>query len=357
MLLVWAMAVMNSSWHDFLRAQGAAIERAVNERARVAHFGRPEEELHAAKNANVLCDLSHWGVIRFSGSDAQNFLQGQFTNDVRKLNPSTSQYGAYCTPKGRMLASFLLCRSADSYLMQLPSALREPIQKRLAGYVLRSKVAICDASEESVRLGLAGAGAPGLVHRVFGSVPQAANDLIEHDLGLVARLAADRFEILAAPQAAPALWQALSEVATPAGAACWDWLVIHAGVPVITPATQEQFIPQAVNFDLIGGLNFQKGCYPGQEIIARTHYLGKLKRRMFLAHIASGTAPQPGDEVYAADTSDQAVGTIVNSAPAPDGGYDVLAAVLIESVQAGQVRWKAGPPFKFMPLPYALPES
>ncbi|MGH8773155.1 MAG: YgfZ/GcvT domain-containing protein, partial [Burkholderiales bacterium] len=143
-----------------------------------------------------------------------------------------------------------------------------------------------------------------------------------------------------------------------AGAQLWDWLTIRAGIPVILPQTQEQFVPQMVNFELIGGVSFEKGCYSGQEIVARAKYRGQIKRRMFLAHIASDTDPQPADAVYSADLQDQAAGMIANSAANPEGGYDVLAVVQTSSADS-DVRWKTreGPPLNFLPLPYALPSS
>jgi folate-binding protein YgfZ len=123
------------------------------------------------------------------------------------------------------------------------------------------------------------------------------------------------------------------------GSACWDWLTIQAGIPVILPATQEQFVPQMVNFELLGGVNFKKGCYPGQEIVARMQYLGKLKRRMYRAHLTSPA--QAGDEVYSADMAGQASGMIVNVAPAPDGGFDVLVVLQISSRENETIHWQS----------------
>src|SRR5262249_20643493 len=131
----------------------------------------------------------------------------------------------------------------------------------------------------------------------------------------------------------------------------WDWLDIHAGVPVITLPTQEQFVPQMVNLDLIGGLSYSKGCYPGQEIVARTHFLGTLKQRMYRAHLGSGE-PRAGDKLYSADLGEQASGTVVSAAPAPEGGFDLLAAMRIASAKSGGMRWKTpdGPELELLPL-------
>jgi folate-binding protein YgfZ len=150
------------------------------------------------------------------------------------------------------------------------------------------------------------------------------------------------------------MWEALAEGATPAGPDAWRWSLIHAGIPVIVAATQEAFVPQMANFDLVGGVSFRKGCYPGQEIVARTQYRGILKRRMALVHLAEDARPAAGDAVYAAAFGDQAVGSIVNAAPAPDGGYDALVVAQLESLAQGDVRWRSldGPRLEVRARPY-----
>ena len=136
----------------------------------------------------------------------------------------------------------------------------------------------------------------------------------------------------------------------------WDWLDIRAGIPVVGPATQEAFVPQMANLDLIGGVSFTKGCYPGQEIVARMHYRGTLKQRMYLANVGGTQLPQPGDKLFSPEFGEQACGTIVNGAPSPEGGQDVLAVIQIASAEKGAVHWKSpnGPALKFMQLPYPL---
>jgi folate-binding protein YgfZ len=140
---------------------------------------------------------------------------------------------------------------------------------------------------------------------------------------------------------------------------CWDWLNIRSGIPVILPQTQEKFVAQMANFDVIGGVSFKKGCYPGQEIVARMQYLGHLKRRMYLAHLDTDEIPQPGDELFSADMEDQASGMIANASPAPGGGCDVLAVVQITSRDTQTVHWKSphGEALHFLPLPYPLPQT
>ncbi|MEO7320373.1 MAG: folate-binding protein, partial [Nitrosospira sp.] len=268
---------MNPTWESYLQSRNAVIQDG-----RVVNYGNTATELESMRFGTVLADLSHFGLIHFLGDDAQPFLQGQLSCDVRAVNPSadgaTAIYGSYCNPKGRMLASFLMWHDSGGYVMQLPSELRAAIQKRMSMYVLRAKLKLGDSSDTLVRFGLAGNHAAELVRGVLGTVPRAPFDVIHARPGSAICLERDRFELVMVPEAAPAMWKHLSMEARPVGAACWDWLEIKAGIPVITAVTQEQFVPQMVNLEAIGGVSFQKGCYPGQEIVARAQYLGKIKR-------------------------------------------------------------------------------
>ncbi|MDO8595900.1 MAG: hypothetical protein Q7R45_04665, partial [Sulfuricaulis sp.] len=211
-------------------------------------------------------------------------------------------------------------------------------------------------SDDYVLMGVAGADAPAILVPLFTKLPSTALAMTAVPGASLLRLDANRFQIIASPERAPELWHAISRTATPAGRAIWDWLDIRGGIAIITPATQEQFVPQMANLDLIGGVSFSKGCYPGQEIVARMHYLGRLKQRMYLANISGGEAPQPGDKLYSDEMGDQASGMIVNAAPSPHGGFDVLAVIQIESAKRGDVRWKSfsGPRLDFIQLPYQL---
>ncbi len=311
---------MDTTWQNFLLAVGAVIEDG-----KVRHFGNPGQEIQLAQNAAIVTDLSHFGMIRFAGEDSETFLQGQLTCDVRLATETHAQLGAYCTPKGRMLATFLLWRSDDGFLMQLPRELRVPIKKRLVMYVLRSNVTISDASEATVRLGVAGDAAASVIVDLGGEIAEEDYAVVRLGSMSIIRLPGERFEILLPPDAAPGAWQTLARQCATVGAGRWEWLDIRAGLPTVTTRTQEQFVPQMANLELIGGVSFKKGCYTGQEIVARSQYLGKVKRHMFLAHIASELAPQPGDKLFGQGPEEQSGGMIVNAQPAPDGGYDALA--------------------------------
>lgn len=317
---------MNTSWQSFLTEQGASF---------AADDGAQFAESPAIWTGSVQCALTQFGALRVTGEDAEGFLQNLLSNDIRETSQTQAQLSSFNSPKGRMLASFLVWQDASGYVLQLPRSLAEMMRKKLSMYVLRSKVKVTDISDELLAIGVSGD---------LATLPDVCPTLPERDLGVahsatvsVVRLSDTHCQLLTAAEHAPALWQSLQRTA--ASSACWDWLTIQAGVPVILPATQEQFVPQMVNFAELGGVNFKKGCYPGQEIVARMQYLGKLKRRMYRAHLES--AAQAGDELFSADMEGQASGMIVNVAPAPQGGYDLLAVLQISSRETQSIHWKS----------------
>lgn len=364
---------MNSDWQNFLAQRGAILEAGV-----VQHFGDRAAELIATAQHTVLSDLGQFGTLRVSGEDAQSFLQNLLSNDIREVGDARAQLSSFNTAKGRMLATFLVRREKDDYLVQLPRVLSEPMRKKLGMYVLRAKVKITDASDEIVSLGISGADTQQLLAAQFGDLPRE-NLAVTHPSSFdtsggsgrtedfccsVTRISDTRFQIDTGTQQAQSLWQELSLNAQPVGSVCWDWLNIRSGIPVILPQTQEKFVVQMVNFDLVGGVSFKKGCYPGQEIVARMQYLGHLKRRMYLAHIDgahvdTAVVPQPGDELFSADMEGQPSGMVVNASSAPGGGYDMLAVVQIASREAQTVHWKSpqGEAMQFLPSPYPLPQN
>ncbi len=342
---------MIESWKTFLQSQGARFENGT-----VQDFGHPQAELAATKNGTILADLSQLGLSAFSGEETATFLQGQLTNDVRQLHANTAQWNGYCSPKGRLLGNFLMWRQGDDYVLQMSGDVRESVQKKLAMFIMRSKTKARDASDENVRLVIAGPQALGAVNSALGAMPEAPMQVASTESGYVIRVGQDKFVLNLLPAAAEQVWQALAQSATPVGAPVWDGLRLNAGIPMITAATQDQFVPQMVNLEVIGGVSFQKGCYTGQEIVARSQYLGKLKRRMFLAHVDSEAAP--GDSLYSADMDGQATGMVVNVAPSVEGGVDLLAVMQVESAKSSTMHLKAldGPTLTLKTLPYSLPE-
>lgn len=340
---------MANTWLDFLAASGAQLAES-----RVQHFGQPQAELVAAAEGDVMADLSHLGLLELTGEDTQAFLQGQLTNDIKLLNGSNSEYAGYCTAKGRLLATLLLWKQGEAHYAQLDGGITPAIMKRLGMFVLRSKVKIADASTAKVRIGLSGKNAEAGLSVVFPTIPAQPHQLVVHTETALLRLPGimPRFEIVVPVDAASALWNQLAAKFKPVGSAVWEWLEIRAGVPQVTAGTQEEFVPQMLNLDLLGGISFNKGCYTGQEIVARTHYLGKVKRRTHLAH-TTATSVAPGDKIFGTDTAEP-VGLIVNAAAAVQGGFEVLAEIRLESVEAGPIRLEDGSVLELRDLPYGL---
>lgn len=288
--------------------------------------------------------LPRWSLLRFSGPDAQSFLHGQLTCDVQALQPGASTYGGYCTPKGRLLATFLLWADAAGYAMMLPTAVAEPIHKRLKMYILRAKVTTQDLTPELACLGVWGADAAQQIAALGGAVPEQRHGVQVRDGITVVALPLNRYLVVVP--------RAQAKAADDDGA--WDTLDIAAGIPFIQPATQEEFVAQMVNLDLIGGLSYTKGCYPGQEIVARMHYLGRLKQRMFRARI--GAAAAAGDKLYCADLGEQSSGMIVAGTAAADGQFDVLAVLQTANAATSPYHLGSlqGPTLQLGELPYKI---
>jgi len=342
---------MNSLWQAHLSAAGAVCDGR-----RVSRFGDPQQELRDTADGTVITDLTYLGLLRVTGDDAENFLQGQLSGDAREITEEKAQYSSYNTPKGRMLATFLAWLEEGGYCLQLPHPLLESVKKRLSLFILRAKVTIEDASDHTVRIGVAGEQAAALLAKVFGELPADAMRVVHSNQGHLIRLNARQYLFSGRAEQAITLWDALRHEAAPVGTACWEWLDIRAGIPQILPPTQEEFVPQMANYELIGGVGFKKGCYTGQEIITRTQHLGKIKRRLYLAHIDTDNAPQPGDHLFGQEAEGQVGGKIVNARQAPEGGYDVLAVIPVASIHAGNVHWRSadGPVLKTLPLPYPV---
>ena len=268
----------------------------------------------------LVCDLSPSNaLLRVSGDDADDFLHNQFTNDVKALAVGAAQWNGWCTPKGRLLATFVLARDAGGYYLLLPAAFAEAIAKRLRMFVLRSKVKVDDVSSSMPRFGLWSGAIPAGAFRVgearafvFGPAPEGRSATLDD----------------------------------------WALSLIRDGIVQVVPGTQEEFVPQMANYELVGGVSFKKGCYPGQEIVARTQYRGILKKRA--VRVRSATPLAPGDSVYSDAFGDQSAGTVANVAPSPEGGFEALVVAQLEAIAKGDLRLGslAGPALVLQPLPY-----
>lgn len=348
--------IMNSEWQTFLGEAGARIEHG-----RVRDFGDPAAESAAALDSNVLADLSHFALVEVTGEDATDFLQGQFSNDVRRVTEEHSQLSSHCTPKGRVLVSFRLFSRDGAYYLRLAQGLLEPALKRLRMYVLRSKVALEDRSDELARFGISGPDAQALLQSALPEVPADVDASVTTDGVTLIRIPGlkPRYEVYGVPARLQPLWTQLAEKARPVGEDAWQLLDIHAGIPTVLPETTEAFVPQMINLHAIDGVSFRKGCYPGQEVVARMQYLGKLKRRMYRAHVDTEQRPAPGDALFSeASGSGQGAGKVVDARPAPGDGYEMLVVAQISEVEGGhtlQLGDASGPALRLEELPYEVP--
>ncbi|MBV5309120.1 folate-binding protein YgfZ [Chromatium okenii] len=311
---------MITQWQDFLTTQAA-----------------PSSSDSAA---NRLFDLTHFGLLAVRGADAATFLQGQLTNDIRAVTATQSQLSGCCTQKGRLLARVRVLQISDTFYLQLPAERLLALCKHLKNYVLRSKVTLEDASAELLRIGLAGADTATLLADCGLQLPDAVNALTSNGEVHVIRLAGalPRVEILGDFPAISALWERLDAAQVRFVTADeWRLLDIQAGIPHIYDQTAEAFVPQMINLQLLDGISFRKGCYTGQEVVARMQHIGTLKRQMYRAEVVTDTPPQPGDDLFcAASTSQQASGRVVDAAPIETGRYAVLAVVEISAVTSGE---------------------
>jgi folate-binding protein YgfZ len=314
------------------------------------------ETVRAALAAPVVADLAEFGVIAARGADVVAFLQGQLTNDVQHLAVGHLQLDGYCSPKGRLLAVFDCWRDAEGAYLQLPREILAPVLKRLSMFVLRAKVKLDDASSQWSCHAVFGPGASALLGHSGLAPPDVGRT---HASGgvLVARLrdsprVPERYLVLEPVGHEQALRPHLNDARHVAPAAWW-WTQVDAAQPNVFAATQEKFVPQMINFEVLGGVNFKKGCFPGQEVVARSQYLGKLRRRMGVAHIDGET--RAGADVFA-DGAEQPVGTVVMAASAPDGGMDLLFEAPIDQVAGATLRTMQndGPTLDVRPLPYEL---
>ena len=339
---------MKPEWKTFLIDCGAEFEGDS-----LVSFGNPERERRIPPQGDILCDLSHFGLISVTGADAVTFLQGQLTNDIRQVTETQSQFSAWCTAKGRALATFFVTQRQGVYYLSVSRDLLEPTLKRLRMYVLRSKVVLEDASTSLVHFGYAAPDGDEHLKAILGKAPENAYDTVQVNNLTIMRQPAPipRFKILGELEEARKLWQRLNVNAACVGRSSWEYFNIRSGVPMVTLASTEAWVPQMINLHLINGVSFTKGCFPGQEVVARLKYLGKSKRQMYRIGIPHCiNVPAVGTD-FASDT-DPAAGTILNAARNPDGYVEALAVMKI--AEASKPLHFGEYPVKVMELPYAL---
>jgi tRNA-modifying protein YgfZ len=341
---------MQTDWPPLLAQLGASLCARGD-----VDFGQGPQAFSALAATLTIAPLAPYGILEMHGPDSAKFLQGQLTCDVQEVGPTRSTPGAYCTQKGRMLSSFQLLRREDDRLwLRMRADLIENTAGTLGKYAVFSKAKLARRID-IVGFGVHGPGAADFLQQSFGGAPAGQNaTLVTGDALLLQRdSAGDWFECWLPATAAADLWQQSTAYASPAGTEFWRWLVLRSGFGEISAATAELFIPQMLNYHVNGAVNFKKGCYTGQEIVARTHYRGQVKRHAQLAACSSALAPQPGAEVLGA--AGNIIGNVVDSARVDGDRYELLVVVADSEGTAGSVRLgdevTALTP---LPLPYAI---
>ncbi len=295
--------------------------------------------------------LNHYGLIRAQGADAAKFLHGQLTNDFSLLGLSEARLAGFCNAKGRLQASFIGYKRSHTDILLLCSAdLLATTLKRLSMFVLRAQVKLVDASADFVVCGLAGS-----------AVAETTRSIADHQAKVWTKGDIDGISIVhiyPADGVARALWVAPAGSPAPAGLPMtpqqWAWGEVRSGIATVTQAVFETFVPQMLNYESVGGVNFKKGCYPGQEVVARSQFRGTLKRRAYLAH--ADVELEAGEELFAPDDASQPCGLVVQAAAAPEGGFDAIVSMQISAFETGGVHAHAadGPVLTLAAAPYPL---
>ena len=313
---------MNSFWQQYL----LTLDADISTDQQVIFNLSDTREL-----GNFLHPISHSGIIRVSGRDAVQLLQGQCTCNVKTLTTNTASFGAFCNPKGRVISTFILLQHNIDYLLLLPQVLLTVILKQLQKYILRSDVQLVDCSDQYCLTGIQ----MGSHQNVPFEVPKAHLAIVQEPL-LTLRLGETpaRFIVIAEGEPTVKLWSdLLAAQYQPQNSSNWELLDIRAGIPWLTAESSEAYIPQMLNLDQLGGISFNKGCYTGQEIVARTHYLGKAKRAMYLAEANMNQAPEVNTAIIDAENQ-QVVGTIVAS----HISEHLVTALIVLTSEASQLK-------------------
>ena len=299
--------------------------------------------------------LTHSAVLRASGVDAASFLHGQLTNDFTGLGLGEARLAAYCSAKGRMLASFVgFKRGHDDIWLACRADVLTATLKRLRMFVLRAKVQLTEGGDQIVLIGLAGPSARAWLGDAADMGVWAKREV---GAGCIVRLpdgaAQARWLWAGAADDAAAVMDSLPAQALE----YWDWLEVQSGVAPVIGATVEAFVPQMLNYELVGGVNFQKGCYPGQEVVARSHYRGTIKRRAALAH--ADVPITAGQDVFWSGDAAQPCGMVALAAAAPLGGYDALLEIKLLALDGGSLHLGSadGPALTLRSLPYRVPRE
>ena len=317
-----------------------------------------ETQATAMATSNFISDASEIGLILVTGEDAESFLQNQFSNDISQIDETMFQLSSYSTPKGRLLAIFRIVQISNGYLLISPISLVESLLQRLQKFVIQARVNLANASDHFARFVLQTNNSALCQHPLLA---QQAGKVLQGDSVISLQLSSidneNRYLVLCLScDEAKSLWEEFSQHLQKARFDAWRLSEIKAGIPVIYPQTSEEFVLQMANLDLLDGVSFKKGCYPGQEIVARMHYLGKLKRRMFLTTLETERCPAPGDEIISkgAESADGS-GKVVDAVSDSNGSCHCLYVAQIKKAANNELSLLDQPQVELAPveLPYS----
>lgn len=326
-----------NNWHSFLRGQGASFlgENSIS-------FGEHPKDYPVIQGQTTITPLIHMGLLSISGPDSARFLQGQITCDVQQLDAHHNLFGARCNPKGRMLTNFILCQPGEDQLVMLMNrSLVEPSMDELSKFAAFFKTELVDNTELYQCIGISGPNAETLASSVSSTHKYSYSD--------------GRQLLIIPTETAQAVWEQLANTATPTGTEAWLLEDIRAGLGLLQTETSTMFIPQMLNLQAIGGISFKKGCYTGQEVVARMKYLGKLKRRMYRLTTKAMLLPAPGTPCYLVDQK-QSIGNIVLAANADDNYLELLVVLTDEAASSDTLIIGEGQPqtVEKQPMPYEV---
>lgn len=357
------LQTMCPQWIDFLTSQNAQFD----ETGRVTTFGSPEIEHYLIKHGPVVTSLSHQALLKVTGSDAFNFLQGQFTADLKMVSDNKAQYSAYCDPQGNVLAIFLIFKYQGDFFLSFDQSLAQSIQRRLQVFIMRSDVQLTDMRNEMVHIGFAGEFADLDVQRRLDTKVKEL-----YETGMVAHQEMNQVLVIKVPGPyhkyqlfGPAeqvikAWQEIRVNSDVTNASDWELLNIAAAIPVVNAQTTGKFTAQFLNLDKFEAISFKKGCFPGQEIIARIHYRGKITKRMLRLRSDEVQTVSAGDEWQLIDNAGKTHKlTIINAGKDILHGSIINAVATLRSLEAaeGDLKTQTGDVIRIEPLPYKITEE
>jgi hypothetical protein len=298
-----------------------------------------------------VCSLPPTAAVELRGDDARAFLQGQLTSDLRQVDPRSSQLSAWCNPQGRVITTLRVIDTGESFLLLLPADQAQHVTDRLRRFVLRAHVTIALRAASLPGIGLSGATALGRLDEAGLPVPDKIDGVAADRAAWVVRVAGvdERYEVYAriGPDQSPAERLGL----VPRGDSGWRLGNIRAGLPVVHAANREQFLPQMLNLDVLAAVSFSKGCYPGQEIVARTQNLGRVKRRML--RFAGRSVPEAGSPIRAGSED---AGAVIEAARTPER-VELLAVIRLDCATSALTATGDALPLDRLELPYPLPPA